>query len=284
LSHDRGGRSHRADQSKISFHNLGKGVDRFGAANRRTETVKSTNRTQSSWNDEPTGPTSRATSTRIGGSLVRRGQTWPILAAELVVLFASVCFSQALTDSENVAVGTYSATLPLYYADIQTLVDRRGELRLGFPTSNGDDPLEVWIRGFGGGLKIDNGSSRLFDQDYGGFQTGVDRHLKPLWTGELYLGVFAGYIHASRDFHDESVSRTDVFGLGAYATWVHPSGWYFDLVGKYTQMSNSFTARMSGGGAASNGDYGTSTFGGSIEFGKRVELANHRFFIEPKRN
>jgi hypothetical protein len=42
-------------------------------------------------------------------------------------------------------------------------------------------------------------------------------------------------------------------------------------------MSNSFTARTSGG-EASNGDYGIATFGGSIEFGKRVELANRPFF------
>jgi outer membrane autotransporter protein len=205
-------------------------------------------------------------------------------------LFASACLSNALTFSENVAVGTYSSTVPFYYSDMQSLIERLGELRLGFQTANegrgdliapGEKKWEAWIRGFGGGLKIDNGASRNFDQDYGGFQTGFDRMLGPLGSGDLYLGGFAGYIHSSRDFHDESVSRTDAFSLGTYATWIHPSGWYVDLVGKYSYMSNSFTARTSGG-AASNGDYDISTCGGSIEFGKRVELVNHRLFIEPK--
>jgi outer membrane autotransporter protein len=216
-----------------------------------------------------------------------RRRAWPILGAEIFALLAGACFSRALTFAENVAVGTYSSTIPLYYADMQTLVEREGEVRLGLeptgggPGSSRENPWEAWIRGFGGGLKIDNEASGKFDQDYGGFQTGIDRNLGQLWGGNLYLGGFSGYIHASRDFHDQSVSRTDVFSLGTYTTWLHPSGWYLDLVGKYSQMSTSFTARASGG-AASNGDYGIATFGGSIEFGKRVELASHRFFIEPQ--
>lgn len=35
-----------------------------------------------------------------------------------------------LTDSANAAIGTYSATIPLFYADMNTLVERMGELRL----------------------------------------------------------------------------------------------------------------------------------------------------------
>ena len=219
-----------------------------------------------------------------------RRHGWRILGAEIVPLLASACFSQALTFTENVAVGTYSSTIPLYYADTQTLVDRLGELRLGLQTTGGEtvdsmgpteNKWQAWIRGFGGGLKVDNGASGNFDQDYGGFQTGIDRNLGSLWGGNLHLGGFSGYIHSSRDFHDQSVSRTDVFSLGTYTTWLHPSGWYLDLVGKYSQMWNSFTARASGA-AASNGDYSIATFGGSIEVGKRVELAYHRFFIEPQ--
>ena len=37
----------------------------------------------------------------------------------------------ALTNTPNAAIGTYSSTIPLYYADMQSLVERLGELRLG---------------------------------------------------------------------------------------------------------------------------------------------------------
>jgi outer membrane autotransporter protein len=58
----------------------------------------------------------------------------------------------------------------------------------------------IWIRGFGSGSRINNDASRVFNQNVGGVQIGADRHLGSLWNGDLYLGVFAGYIYASRDF------------------------------------------------------------------------------------
>jgi hypothetical protein len=42
---------------------------------------------------------------------------------------------QDLTNTANAAIGTYSSTIPIYYADMQTLVERLGELRLGIETA-----------------------------------------------------------------------------------------------------------------------------------------------------
>ena len=166
---------------------------------------------------------------------------------------------QALTNTANAAIGSFSSTIPLYYADMQTLIERMGELRLGLqttpaPTSLSSEQLDggkgtvepkqiaspptvplssqwsIWIRGFGSGTRINNDVSRVFNQNVGGVQIGADRRLGSFWSGDVYLGLFAGYMYASRDFLDGGDGTTNAFSLGAYATWIHPQGWYADTV------------------------------------------------------
>jgi outer membrane autotransporter protein len=48
---------------------------------------------------------------------------------------------------------------------------------------------------------------------------------------------------ASRDFRDGGDGTSNALSLGAYATWIHPQGWYVDIVGKYTHMWNHFSTR-----------------------------------------
>jgi outer membrane autotransporter protein len=217
---------------------------------------------------------------------------------------------QDLTNTANAAIGTFSSTIPLYYADMQTLVERMGELRLGVQAapaavSSGSEQLDggkgtvepkqsaslpteppssrwsVWIRGFGSGTRINNDVSRVFNQNIGGVQIGADRRLGSLWSGDVYLGVFGGYIYASRDFLDGGDGTTNAFSLGAYATWIHPQGWYADTVFKYTQMWNYFsTPNLEG--SISTGDYDIPAIGGSLEVGRRFDFGGGRFFVEPQ--
>jgi outer membrane autotransporter protein len=205
-----------------------------------------------------------------------------------------------LSNTANAAIGTYSATIPLYYADMQTLIERLGELRLGIraaapeqlPGEKGardskqvapPPPSEwaVWVRGFGSGMRIKNDVSRVFDQDIGGVQLGADKRFGALWSGDIYLGVFGSYIYASRDFRDGGDGSTNAFSLGAYVTWIHPQGWYADLVFKYTQLWNDFNTPTLENSIAT-GDYDIPAVGGSLEVGKRFDFAGGRFFIEPE--
>ena len=218
-----------------------------------------------------------------------------------------------LTNTANAAIGTYSATIPIYYADMQTLVERMGELRLGVQMPPAQAPVTseqvpegkgfleskqqvapipapppssnwgVWIRGFGSGMRINNDVSRVFDQNVGGFQIGADKRLGSLWGGDVYLGVFGGYIYASRDFRDGGDGSTNALSLGGYATWIHPKGWYVDMVGKYTQMWNYFNTPTLEG-SISTGYYNIPTFGGSLEIGKRFEFAGGAFLSNRKLN
>jgi outer membrane autotransporter protein len=211
-----------------------------------------------------------------------------------------------LTNTANAAIGTYSSSIPLFYADMQTLVERMGELRLGIQAAPAQVPPEagkgvveskqiaappappssewgVWVRGFGNGMRIDNDVSRTFHQNVGGVQLGADRRFGSLWSGDIYLGLFGSYIYASRDFRDGGDGSTNAFSLGGYATWIHPKGWYADTVVKYTQMWNYFNTPTQGEIVSnSTGYYNIPTVGGSLEVGKRFDFADHSFFIEPQ--
>jgi outer membrane autotransporter protein len=219
-----------------------------------------------------------------------------------------------LTSAANAAIGTFSATMPLFYADMDTLIERLGELRLqaeapaptqtipsGMSKEEGGKEVvappppvtppasgAVWVRGFGSGSHINDQVSRSFDQNLGGFQIGADKRLVTRY-GDLYLGGFLGYFYAHRDFQDQpfdddATGTTNAFSVGAYSTLIHPSGFYADLVVKYTQLWNDFNApnllSFLGLGSSGTANYTIPTFGASLEIGKRWDFGH--FFLEPQ--
>ena len=202
----------------------------------------------------------------------------------------------ALNNAANAAIGTYAAGVPLYYADMDTLLQRLGELRLlsgedrasvdskgksiipSTPPGEAPPTIGTWVSGFGNGMHINDQVSRAFDQNTGGFQLGADKRFAAL-NGDLYVGGFLSYFNASRDFLDGGRGSTNALSLGAYTTWMNPKGWYADLVLKYTQLWNYFNTPASDG-STSTGDYSIPALGGSLEVGKRFDVG--KFFIEPQ--
>ncbi|HYY28552.1 MAG TPA: autotransporter outer membrane beta-barrel domain-containing protein, partial [Chthoniobacterales bacterium] len=176
------------------------------------------------------------------------------------------------------------------------LIQRLGELRLqsgggGVSVdSNGkgmtlsaapeETPSRIgtWARGFGNGMHVNDQVSRAYDQNTGGFQLGADKSFAA-FHGDLYVGGFLGYFNASRDFLDGGNGSTNALSFGAYATWIHPKGWYADLVLKYTQLWNYYNTPASDG-SSSTANYTTPSLGGSLEVGKRFDFGE--FFIEPQ--
>jgi outer membrane autotransporter protein len=202
----------------------------------------------------------------------------------------------ALSNAANAAIGTYAAGVPLFYADMDTLIQRLGELRLlagegrasvdssgkaimpSAPREEVPPTIGTWVTGFGNGMHINDQVSRAFDQNTGGFQLGADKRFAAL-NGDLFVGGFLSYFNASRDFLDGGNGSTNALSLGAYATWMNPKGWYADLVLKYTQLWNYFNTPASDG-STSTGFYSIPSLGGSLEVGKRFDLG--KFFIEPQ--
>jgi len=200
----------------------------------------------------------------------------------------------ALSNAANAAIGTYAAGVPLFYADMDTLIQRLGDLRFLrgddrasvdsngkaiIPSAPPEEPtIGTWVRGFGNGMHVNDQVSRAFDQNTGGFQLGADKRFSAL-QGDLYLGGFLSYFNASRDFLDGGDGSTNAFSVGTYATWINPNGWYADLALKYTQLWNYFHTPLSDG-SFSTGDYSIPSLGGSLEVGKRFDVG--KFFIEPQ--
>jgi outer membrane autotransporter protein len=201
-----------------------------------------------------------------------------------------------LSNAANAAIGTYGASTPLFYADMDTLIQRLGELRLlsgesrlsldaggkaivpSAPAQESFPTIGTWVRGFGNGMRINDEASRGFDQTTGGFQLGADVRFNAL-HGDLYVGGFVSYFNASRDFLDNGNGSTNAISAGTYATWLNPQGWYADLVLKYTQLWNYFYSPGSNG-IISSAQYSVPALGGSLEVGKRFDMGE--FFIEPE--
>ena len=185
--------------------------------------------------------------------------------------------------------------MPLFYADMDTLIQRLGELRLqsgggsvsvdsngkgmtlSTPPEETSSTIGTWARGFGNGMHINDQVSRAYDQNTGGFQLGADKSFAA-FHGDLYVGGFLGYFNASRDFLDGGNGSTNALSFGAYATWINPKGWYADLVLKYTQLWNYYNTPASDGSSTAN--YTNPSLGGSLEVGKRFDFG--KFFIEPQ--
>lgn len=75
-----------------------------------------------------------------------------------------------LTNTADRSVSILAMNYLLNYAEMQTLLNRMGELHKGR-----DKDWDFWIRGFTGKMNSFNGSISRFDFTYHGFQVGLDR-------------------------------------------------------------------------------------------------------------
>jgi autotransporter-associated beta strand protein/T5SS/PEP-CTERM-associated repeat protein len=93
---------------------------------------------------------------------------WYLVRLDLLNPNSGIPIKDLLTSTATAAIGMFSASVPLFYADMQTLTARLGDLRLG-------DASGAWIRAFGNKMEIDNQISRPFNQNTGGIQAGFDK-------------------------------------------------------------------------------------------------------------
>ncbi|UYZ83255.1 autotransporter outer membrane beta-barrel domain-containing protein [Entomomonas sp. E2T0] len=165
----------------------------------------------------------------------------------------------------------------LTYIDIQTLLQRMGELR----DTEGDG--DFWMRGFAGKLNTFNSSAfDGYDMHYRGTQAGIDKLIKTTNQGRLYVGGMVGYIDADQDFRKGSGSAKN-YHLGLYTTYITNDDLYFDGVVKYAKLKNSFNVKDSQGtGVTGTGN--TNAISLSGEIGKRfyVNEGKQGLYIEPQ--
>ncbi len=183
------------------------------------------------------------------------------------------------TSTGSASVNVFSGGYLLNYAETQTLLQRMGDLR---QDSNDGG---VWARAYGGKFTSSaDGFLSGFDMSYSGMQVGADKKIALKNKGNIYVGGMFGYSKGNLDYGVGSGS-IDSKTLGAYGTYMAPTGFYADLVLKYGWMKNDFKVLDSAGDWVTGDDMSTDGLSASLEVGQRIHLDRKKkegWYLEPQ--
>lgn len=178
----------------------------------------------------------------------------------------------------NAGINLFSGSYLLNYAEINTLMQRMGDLR------DGDQNGNIWARTFGGEMTTKGDRFlRGYDMSYWGLQVGADKKFN-LKKGDLYVGGMFGYSKGDIDYRHGSGS-IDSTSVGAYSTYIADNGFYTDLVLKYGWMKDDFNVYDSAGNPVKGSDIETNAITASLEIGKKFywnTKEKQGWYIEPQ--
>ncbi|MFG6206663.1 autotransporter outer membrane beta-barrel domain-containing protein [Pseudomonas retamae] len=178
-----------------------------------------------------------------------------------------------LSKGANAAIAAHTAGASLWGAQMNALVKRLGELRMG------EDDGGIWSRAIGKRLEVSEHSSRAYAQDISGVEIGADKAFA-VDGGKLYVGGMFGTARADLDFGEGASGNIESRMLGVYATWLNDNGVYVDSVLKYSRFDNEIKT-PSNLGQAVKGSYNSNGIGVNVEVGKRIKLPDG-WFVEPQ--
>lgn len=178
-----------------------------------------------------------------------------------------------LSTGANAAIASQTAAATLWNAQMNTLVKRLGELRLG------KDEGGVWTRAIGSRYNIAEHSSRAFSQNNSGVEIGADKAIS-LASGKVYVGGMLGTAKADLNFGEGASGQIDSRMLGAYATYLNDNGIYVDSVIKYSRFDNDLKLPTNLGNTV-KGAYSANGYGVDVEAGKHIKLKDG-WFVEPQ--
>ncbi len=178
-----------------------------------------------------------------------------------------------LSAGANAAIASQTAAATLWNAQMNTLVKRLGELRLG------QDEGGVWTRAIGSRYNIAEHSSRAFSQNNSGVEIGADKAIG-LASGKVYVGGMLGTAKSELNFGEGASGQIDSRMLGVYATYLNDNGVYVDSVLKYSRFDNDLKLPTNLGNAV-KGSYSANGYGVDVEAGKHIQLKDG-WFVEPQ--
>lgn len=183
--------------------------------------------------------------------------------------------NSTITSTANAGANFLNVGYLMNYAEMQTLMQRMGDVRQGKTAGN------VWLRGMDGRFSgFANGKLSHFSMNYTGYQFGVDKRLSDEMP--IYLGLFMGATEGSPHYRaGEGTTKSEHFGI--YGTWLNDAGFYMDGVVKFNRQRNQFDVsdtqnnRISGNGVSSG-------LSGSLEAGKKFSFSDDLtgFYLEPQ--
>jgi len=183
--------------------------------------------------------------------------------------------NSTITSTANAGANFLNIGYLMNYAEMQTLMQRMGDVRQGKTGGN------VWLRGMDGRFSgFANGKLSNFSMNYTGYQFGVDKRLSD--DLPIYLGLFMGATEGSPHYRaGDGTTKSEHFGI--YSTWLNDAGFYVDGVLKFNRLRNQFDVsdtqnnRVSGHGVSSG-------LSGSLEAGKKFSFSDELtgFYLEPQ--
>lgn len=194
--------------------------------------------------------------------LAQKGDSWYLDAT-----------TRTISPSTATVLALFNTTPTVWYGELSSLRSRMGELRLNESASGG------WLRTYGNKYNVGESNGATYAQTQQGFSLGADAPL-PLGDGQWLMGVLAGYSRSDLNVTQGTSGTVDSYYLGAYTTWLdRQTGYYFDGVVKANRFVNDANVSMSDG-TRSKGDYHNMGVGGSLEFGRHIDMGRD-FFLEP---
>lgn len=171
------------------------------------------------------------------------------------------------TGNDNIdgIVGTASTGFLLWRDEMNSLNRRLDDLRDSSAHSNG-----LWARAYNS--RSDFGARNVTSK-YTAIQVGYDRQI----TNRFWLGGAFSYTDGDHELAAGSADNS-LAAFTLYGTWMHESGFFVDVTGKYGRIDNEFDISI--GGELSEGDYDTDAWGLSVQAGWRWQP--NQFFVEPQ--
>ncbi|PQZ91459.1 MULTISPECIES: autotransporter outer membrane beta-barrel domain-containing protein [Pseudomonas] len=180
---------------------------------------------------------------------------------------------QDLSKGANAAIAAHTAGAAMWTSQMDALVKRLGELRMG------KDEGGVWTRAIGKQFDVSEKSSRAYQQNISGVEIGADTAIA-LNRGKVYVGGMVGTAKSDLNFGEGASGEIDSKMLGAYATYLDDSGVYVDSVFKYNRLNNQIKTPTNLGNPV-KASYDTNGIGASVEVGKHIALESG-WFVEPQ--
>ena len=159
--------------------------------------------------------------------------------------------------------------------EIDRLNKRLGDARHADGGTDG-----FWVRVRNDRIGTDAGVGDFRSRNYA-YQFGYD-HTKKEDDGKRLFGAALDYMDGNTTYRNvDGTGATDRFGVTAYMTWFGDDGWYYDVVGKWGVLSNSFRITNDFGSLV-DGDYDNHVLGASFEFGRKLTKEDSLWFLEPQ--
>lgn len=178
---------------------------------------------------------------------------------------------KTISPSTQSVLALFNAAPNIWNSELTTLRSRMGEVR-------GQEQGGGWMRAYGSRFNASTGDGVDYRNNQSGLSFGADAPL-PVSVGQLTLGLMAGYSNNDLAISEGTSGNVGSYYVGGYGTWLLDDGYYLDAVLKLNRFRNESKVAMSDGTKA-KGNYESTGVGGSVEFGRHINLADG-YFIEP---